>query len=276
MLTSKRAVLLATLCCIASLAPIGCVDSEKVAPEGSLIDVSATVTTVSLAQSLECADILGVAECGTTRIVATVSSELGVPLPDQDVRFDATAGFLFTGSVDSPVPATRIPIATDSIGNAWVSLITSATTTVTGTAGTASDTVQITTVQGNLSSIVLNNDTDSDGCSGSKLEITDCGQSVCLKARAQSSTGSGVQGVIISFSLENNELSGNTFAGNFVPGQVTTDSNGEAYTVFTPNSTCAAQCAASFEPPGGPCQGEVVASGSGLQSVPLQLTVNVP
>lgn len=274
MLSSKRAVLLAALCCIVSLASMGCEDSEQIAPAGSTITVSATPTTVSLSALPECVDILGVQECGTSQIVATVRSELGIPLPDQDVRFDATAGVLYTGSVQNPVPASNIPIPTDSIGNAHVNLITSATTTVTATSGTASGNKQLTTVQGNLSSILLNNDTASDGCSGSSLEITTCTQSVCLVAKAQDSAGTGVQGVIISFELQNNVLSGKTFSGNFVPGQVTTDSNGEAHTVFTPDSTCQDECAVGTG--GGPCQGEVVASGSGLQSIPLQLTINVP
>ena len=73
-------------------------DGDSVAPEGSQIFVSATPTTVVLVDPCQDRGTLlpGVDSCGTSEVVATVVSISGFPLKDQDVRFTATAGVLFS------------------------------------------------------------------------------------------------------------------------------------------------------------------------------------
>ena len=250
-----------------------CVDSDKIPPKGSIITVSANPATIPLSSGSECVSLLNVPNCGTSQIVATVSSELGVPLSDQDVRFNNEAGRLFLGDVSNPVDAANIPISTDEDGNAVVKLITSGTAKVTARSGLNSGTITITTVAGNLSSIVLNVDDTSTGCTARSSTVTSCGQTVCFKAVAQDSSGDGIPGVVLLFDLQNNDASGNTFNVQFTPSQATTNVDGEAFTKFTPDSTCPAECGG-----GKSCQGEVVAvtQGGGVNSSPVQLLINIP
>src|SRR5713101_1911536 len=101
-----------------------CHRGDRLAPEGATIELAATPTTIVL-----------VGGSGSAEIVATVSSMAGVPLPDQDVRFTSSAGSLFTLNSE---PAANVPIRTDDLGNARVTLTTTTTTTVTARSGKAS------------------------------------------------------------------------------------------------------------------------------------------
>lgn len=271
----KRATALAATTVF--LAALGaCQSSETIAPDGSTITVAANPATIPLGSGSECS-LIRVANCGTANVVATVYSKMGIPLPDQDVRFSSTAGFLFTGSLTSPVAAANIPISTDHFGNANVGLITSTTSTVTARSGPATGTLSITTVQGNLSNILLNLDTTSTGCSGSTSTITNCTQKVCVVADANDAANAPVPGVVILFKIQNNVAtngsSSDTFNVTFTQSQTTTDTNGKAFTSFTPDSTCQAQCGGSK-----PCQGEIVATtqGGAFPSPPLVLNVSIP
>jgi hypothetical protein len=262
----------AAAACAGVLALLGCESSERIAPEGATVTVAATPTTIVLGSGAECLSLLNVAECGTAQVIATVSSKIGVPLPDQDVRFSSTAGLLFTGTVSNPDPASNLPIRTDEFGNAVVNLITSTTTTVTARSGAASGMLTLNTVQGNLSRITLNVDTTSAGCTMSTTNVTSCSQTICFEAVAEDDTGAGIDGVLIVFALQNNTIGDNTFNGQFTPMQVTTANGGVARTTFAPDSTCAAECGMNKS-----CQAEVVASTQGgFQSVPVPLTINIP
>ncbi len=254
-------------------AVVACVDSDRIPPKGSPITVAANPATIPLASGSECISLLNVATCGTSQVVATVASELGVPLPDQDVRFSSTAGRLFTGSLSSPIDAANIPIATDDFGNATVNLITSTTTTVTAKSGQNSGTLSISTVAGNLSTLLLNNDNTSTGCTTSSFTVTSCSQTICVEVEALDASGNGVAGVVILFKLQKNVSGSNTFNGQFTPSQATTDSNGKAIAQFTPDTTCAAQCGG-----GKSCQAEMIATtqGGNFQSSPQQLLINIP
>ncbi len=132
------------------------------------------------------------------------------------------------------------------------------------------------TPQSILSAVTLNIDTTRSGCSLSSSTITSCNQSVCLVARALDTSGNGFSGAVIFFTLQNNTVSGNRFDGVFIPSQVLTNMNGDAFTTFTPDSTCESEC--SISRGGGPCQAEIVAStqGAGIQSSPLQLNISIP
>ncbi len=251
-----------------------CESSEKIPPKGSTVTVGANPATIALTTRPECLILLGVPTCGTADVVATVASELGVPLPDQDVRFRSTAGFLYTGTVQNPIDAANIPIRTDEFGNAHVNLITSATATVTGNSGSASGTLSISTVVGNLSAVVLNIDTTQTGCSASTTTVTSCSQTICVVADARDSSGGGIEGVLIQFRLQNNVgPAPDNYTFNVTPSTAsgTTNSSGKVFAAFTPDSTCTAQCGGNK-----PCQGEFIAETGGFQSGPLPLQINIP
>jgi len=125
------ATILGLMVCLVTLAVTRCQSGDRIPPKGATIIVTGTPGTIPLGNSPECTSVLQVASCGTSVITATVSSELGGPLPDQDVRFSSTAGLLFTGSLSSPTPVGNVAIRTDNAGNARVNLVTSTTSTVT-------------------------------------------------------------------------------------------------------------------------------------------------
>jgi len=128
----RRATVRAAFPVIAILVVVAaCESSDKVPPKGATITVAANPATIPLASGPECVGLLNVPDCGTANVVATVASELGIPLPGQDVRFSSTAGRLFLGDATNPIDAANIPIRTDKFGNATVNLITSTTATVT-------------------------------------------------------------------------------------------------------------------------------------------------
>src|SRR5215471_17137550 len=109
-----------------------CRGADQIAPDGSTITLAANPATIVLNGG-----------SGSSDVVATVSSSAGVPLKDQDVRFSATAGSLFDAAGD---PAANIPIRTDDLGNAHVTLITTTTTTVTARSGKATGSLALSTV----------------------------------------------------------------------------------------------------------------------------------
>ncbi len=262
---------------IAVAAVAACQSSDKLPPKGSTITVAANPATIPLTSSPDCLTLLGSSQpCGTADVLATVASELGVPLPDQDVRFSSTAGFLYTGSATSPVNAANIPIRTDRFGNASVNLITSTTATVTAKSGQATaGTLTINTVSGNLSTIFLNFDLTSTGCNSSQ-NLSSCSQKLCFTAQAVDAASKGVQGVFLNFSIQKNVLNGSTLSGNFSPSPVITDSSGNASSEFLPDvGTCPTQCSLAL---GKICQAEAIASttGGGFQSNTKTFTVTAP
>lgn len=259
--------------CAAGLALTQCKTSDRVPPKGATITLNATPTTVPLSTSNVCTALLQQATCGEARVLATVNNELGSPLPDQDVRFSSTAGRLFTGDDTSPVEASGIPIRTDSFGNADVNLITSTTATVTARSGQASGTLTINTVQGNLSLITLNLDTDPNTCSTTSdttTDVTSCTQHICLVAHAQDTNNDPVSGLVILFKIVSTSGT-NTFTAVFNPAQPTTNGAGDARTVLTPGSNCGMDCA------GLKCNtADVIATTQGgFQSSALQFRITI-
>ena len=256
---------------LAAIALAGCQRGDRIPPKGATITVAANPTTIPLGSSAICASANQGPPCGTSQIVATVSNELGVPLPDQDVRFKTTAGGLFF-DLTNLVNASNQPIPTDRLGNAQVSLITTTNCTVTATSGVTTGTLNLNAVQGNLSQILL--DLDPNGpCSPNDPTVTSCSQDVCFFATAKDTSGNPVQGVTIIFKLTNNTTGSSTFDATFVPTQGSTDVNGEVHTVMTPGSTCSAQCS------GSKCsQADVVAqtSGGAVQSFGFRLSIQIP
>jgi len=254
----------------ALLVTAGCNKGDRIAPEGATIDLAANPTTIVKIDQTDCI-FVGGAKCGTAEIVATVSSPVGVPLPDQDVRFSSTAGILYIG--DPSNPQANLPIRTDSFGNAHIELITTTTTTVNARSGTAAGSLSLSTVDGNISQILLIVDIDSTGCSGSSEVIDSCSQAVCFKATVRDTSGDPLPNIVVAFMIQDNTVGDNTFNVSFTPIQFSTDVNGDAFTVMTPQSDCFTECVG-----GNACQGEVVASlqGGAFPSIPVNLSINIP
>jgi hypothetical protein len=275
MITFPKRYLARTAAFLAVATIAGCQSSDKIPPKGATITVAANPATIPIAAGADCLNLLRVSSCGTADVVATVASELGVPLPGQDVRFSSTAGFLYTGSASSPVNAANIPIRTDRFGNSSVKLITAATATVSAKSGAASGTLTINTVTGNLNAILLSFDLSSTGCNPS-FNLTTCSQILCFTAKAVDANGVGIQGVVLNFAIQNNVLNGNTLAGNFSPSPITTDSTGSVSSQFQPDvGTCPTQCSAAQSKS---CAADaiVTTTGGGFQSNTKHFTVIAP
>ena len=273
-MNSQARIPLAAAAALALLALVACEDSDTIPPAGSTIEVSGNPTTIVLGSIPECQSLLQQATCGTAEVVATVSSELGVPLPGQDVRFTSTAGLLFLGTPPNTTLISNLPVETDGFGNARVNLVTTTTTTVSARSGTATKDLTFNTVVGNLSQIILTTDPNDPSCNSTT--VTDCNQDICFIATAFDTNAQPLSGVTIIFSLQNNDQGGNLFSGTFIPSQALTDVNGEVATLFTPDSTCPGECSIALG--GGPCMAEVIAAtlGGSFPSTAVQLFINIP
>jgi hypothetical protein len=238
-----------------------CRGADQVAPEGFTINVAANPATIVLVNG-----------SGTSDVVATVSSAVGVPQKDIDVRFSASAGQLTIPPGSQP--AANIPIRTDNLGNAHVVLTTNTTTTVTARSGTATGTLSLTTVNGNLNTISINQDTTSAGCLSS-TDFGTCSDVICVTAQATDVNGVGIGGVLIVFSLVNStSTNGKGFAVSFTPqSQVTTDSGGNASTSFKISSNTCVNCTTPDS-----CDGFIQAAltgGAFATATPLHFTANI-
>jgi hypothetical protein len=256
------------------LALANCNRGDQVAPEGATIDLAATPSTIVTSDSPVCLALLSVSKCGTSDIVATVSSAVGVPMADQDVRFTNTAGLLFTGTTDNPQPAANIPIRTDDFGNAHVRLISGASSTVNARSGKALGSLSLQVTAANISLITLEQDTSGDDpeCSTTPLEINNCDDHICLLATVLDDHGQGIPNLSIQFRLQN-ATGTNSFTGAFQPSQpVTDDPDGIARTTLTANlNDCSTKCT-NFK-----CDGvQVVAfTTGGAESSPLTFTIAI-
>jgi hypothetical protein len=236
-----------------------CRGADQVAQEGWAIDVAANPTTIPLING-----------SGTSEVVATVSSAAGVPQKDMDVRFTTSSGSLFT---QDGGPGANIPIRTDDLGNAYVTLLTGRTTTVTARSGLATGSLTLDTVIGNLNAIILNQDTTAVNCL-QDLTFLGCSDILCLEAQAVDTDGVGIAGVGITFELQNatNEA-GDEIGGDFSPTQATTDGGGFVRTIFRLRSTCPDDCGG-----GETCSGDVVAMtlGGSFPSTPITFDTSIP
>jgi hypothetical protein len=259
-----RASLFLAALAVGFLALANCNRGDKVAPEGATIDVAAFPSTITVATK---------GDSGTSDIIATVSSSGGVPLPEQDVRFSASAGLLQTPSGE---PAANVPIRTDNFGNAHVTLTTSTTTTVTARSGGATGTLTLSVVTGNLSSIDLNQESGT-GCLDATTTFIDCGgDALCLVAKAVDTNGDPIAGVSLEFLLENGaeNSDGDPFDVSFTVQNGTTDASGEVHTrVRIASSGCTQLCSG-----GKTCSGNIVATlrGGGFDSGPFSFTTDIP
>ncbi len=134
-----RIVLGACLAVGAGLFLLACDNnSDPVAPADSTITVSANPQTVVVPSG---------GGAGAAEIVATLRSSNGTRLPDQEITFSSTAGFLD--------PPAETPIKSDSNGQATCILTTTSSATVMARSGSITGSTQIQTASGNISAIQL-------------------------------------------------------------------------------------------------------------------------
>lgn len=210
------------LAIISLLLAAGCESSEKVAPDGSTLELTATPNQIIQdANNNQIVDV---------DVIATVRNKIGVPLPDQAVRFHASSGELFLPGTSTEVSSQPVP--TDDVGNATVVLKNAiTTTTVNATAGKATASINIQAAKGTIKSVTISplhpdfmtcNDTQT-------LTIT------VLDIDDMPVSGVQVQVVILS--------STSPVTGTFDPNPVVTNSMGVATTdlSLTP-SDCSMKC----------------------------------
>jgi hypothetical protein len=137
-------------------------------------------------------------------------------------------------------------------------------TTVNARSGNATGTISLSTVNGNLNAILINQQTGITGCIDDDT-IGSCSDSICVQARAVDDEGNGIAGVVIVFSLENADPNFTVFFNS--PGnQLTTNAQGFVNTSFKlTSSNCSDPCAAPDS-----CAGDMVAAlqGGGFPSTP--------
>jgi hypothetical protein len=229
-----------------------CQKSEVVAPDGSTLSLSATPATILTA---------GGTQTDPVFILATVRNSIGVPLPGQDVRFTNTSG-----SLD---PQAGLPVPTDSNGNALTTLTgAKTTTTITATAGKATATLTLNTASCSISGISINTTPQT---------FTSCNDRFDIIATVTDTTGAPCVGVIVTFDAEvpgGGTAPDTDVSFKFQPPSNPTDSNGQITTTISLGADCSTDCVG-----GKPCNSsgqQAVASGGGVKSSGVTLTVSVP
>ncbi len=260
-----RIVLILAALALGVLVMANCHNGDVIPPDSSTITLAATPTTIVLADQPDCS-FLGGGKCGTSNVLATVNSPVGVPLSGQDVRFSSTAGILYIGSPDNPQAG--LPIRTDSNGNAHIQLITNSSTTVNANSGKATGSLTLSTTTALISKVTLTQDTTSP-CSPENT-FTTCSDSFCLVATVLDNSQQGIAGLPITFTMSG--AVGGVTAQFSQQGQIT-DASGQVTTDFILGSTSCAGCA------GHKCDGVVTVVAStqgGFVSGPLQFNISIP
>jgi len=198
-----------------------CDSNDPTAPADSTITVSANPQTVVVPSGSE----------GVTDITATLRSKNGTRLPDQEVTFSTTAGEL--------VPPAQTPVLTDSDGQAFSTLSTPTSATITAQSGGISGTTQIQTVSCDLATITLESATQDPGRTN---ELIACDDEVTFTATVEDTNGDPCVNVRVEFK----EDAANILKGNFPSGnQDSSDAAGLAVVTWRPGSTCEEKCESS-------------------------------
>jgi hypothetical protein len=231
---------------------VACHSSEVVAPTGATITLAANPATIILSNGVQAAPV---------NVLATVSDQVGVPLPGQDVRFTQTSGTL--------TPLAGTPVRTNSLGNA-LAVLTNATTTttVTATSGKATATLSLQTASCAIQTIALNPlQVTFTSCSN-----TSPGGNFPLTATVTDTTGKACQGISISFNVGPPPDSTNDSQVVVSPASGTTDANGVVTTSVTlDQGTCTTRCTGKNCNTAGQA---ITASGGGIQSA-QSVVVNI-
>jgi hypothetical protein len=229
-----------------------CDHSEVVAPDGSTITLAATPATILLSKGSQAEKVT---------ILATVRDSIGVPLPNQDVRFTTNSGFL--------TPQAGTPVPTDDIGNAVTVLDgAKATTAITAQSGKATANISLQTVTCNIQSIAL---------SESQLNFTTCnpadaGGSFDLTATVTDTSNNPCQGIQIKFESTVPNPPDTDVGLSISPGSVTTDTNGEAKTTVTLAGDCVGKCTGKDCNTSGQ---QIKASGGGITGSLVSINISI-
>ena len=201
------------------LGALACEDSEKVPPDESTISLSANPAQIIIDNGQQLVPVT---------LIATVRNSIGVPLPDQDVRFTTTNGVL--------TPPAATPVRTDDIGNATSILnLANQGPQVTATSGKATVSLTLTAGTAAICSLTLTP-------SGS-VDINTCDDTFDFTVLAEDCDGEPVEGVRVFFELNNSSGNADAVTGTFTPDSATTDAAGEATTTLTLNAgTCSDKC----------------------------------
>lgn len=231
-----------------------CEKSEVVAPDGSTLTLTATPATI-ITQ--------GGSQTEPVAILATVRNSIGVPLPGQDVRFTNTSG-----SLD---PQAGLPVSTDKNGNA-VTTLTGAktTTTITATAGKATGTLTLNTASCSIAAITFD---------VGLLTFNSCTDQFDLTATVIDTSGAPCVGVIVTFNVKptvGTTIPASDVGINPVPPSNPSDANGEVKTTIHLGSDCATDCSVSQNKDCNTSKQQIVASGGGISSSGVSISVNVP
>jgi hypothetical protein len=215
----KHRGLFAVLCAgTLLLGALACEDSEKVPPDESTISLSANPAQVIIVSGVQLTPVT---------LIATVRNAIGVPLPDQDVRFTTTNGVL------NPAPAT--PVRTDKIGNAYSTLTGAAQgPNVTATAGKATVSLTLTAGTSAICFLTLTPSTPQT--------ISDCSDSFDFTVLAEDCSNKPVENVRIFLEFVPNG-NADALTGNFDPDTGVTATDGTVTTTLSfLDNVCADKC----------------------------------
>ncbi|HKY31437.1 MAG TPA: hypothetical protein VJV23_02790 [Candidatus Polarisedimenticolia bacterium] len=193
-------------------------EGDPTAPADSMIIVDADPQTVIVPSG---------GGVGATVITATLRSKNGTRLEGQEISFSTTAGTL------DPPPGTFL--TTDDQGQATSLLTTGTSATVTARSGSITGMTTVQTAPGDLATFILNVD---------PTVLTSCLDQLDILVNVNTTSGDPAPGVLVIFGTTG-ELT-----GTFNPTQVSSDENGEAASVFSPDQTiCQQHCTAAAADP---------------------------
>ncbi len=238
----SRRLGLAGIACLLLFGLGGCRSSERVAPDGSTITLTASPAVIVLG--------VGGVQGSPVTVIATVRNSIGVPLKGQDVRFTTTSGDLD--------PNAGTPVPTDGNGNA-MTILTNARVgpTITATSGKVTQPLTLTVATCNLAKIVV---------SPSPIPVNNCTTPLTIVATAFDTANNTCQGVLIKFAPKPTATPSTDITLSFSPSSAVTDVDGNATVTATLPSDCQAKCGS-----GNTCTGQIQASDIG-GTVPSPLT----
>jgi hypothetical protein len=253
MMSAKRGVARAGALLVV-LAVWGCESSDQIAPEGSTILLNANPATIVLVNGVQ--DSLSPVD-----ILATVTNSIGVPLPEQDLRFTTTSGVLD--------PPALTPVSTDDSGTAKV-VLTGATQgpTITARSGKISAMLTIQTATCALGSITL---------SPSLVDFDSCDDTPTISVVARDTASKPCVGISIKFEQVPTSTPppatdvSISFTDTFKP----TDNNGNATTTLR-ISDCSTKCAGDDQGIPKECTGLIRASSGTIKSDVVPIDDQVP
>jgi hypothetical protein len=243
MMSAKRGVARA-IAVLVVLAAWGCEATDRIAPDGSSIVLTANPATILLENGVQSEPV---------DILASVKNSIGVPLPGQDLRFTTSSGVL------DPPALTRV--TTDKDGQATVVLTEARQApTVTASSGKTSAMLTLQTATCPLATITL---------SPSTLDIGACTDTFTLTAEAIDTSGEPCQGILITFAAVPTSTPSTDVTMVINPASKTTDTNGIATSALSlSNSSCTNLCEGTSKT----CTGQIQASSGNVKSSPVSVS----